>query len=187
MKLWELRKFNILALLFMVAGCSDTNPTVSILRSIEGFDFNPTNVVTASMNNVPLQATCSSFVGAVEMSFDGGTTWVTPTSYDPAVASQCANGSFQISLSDSKAPWSSMTFTNGQMVTVKFRAQPRIGNWIYRNVTIKYSPSTTISQEILAGAKTQTGTNMVLKGRVRAQEQHVASGGGFVIKGRIAQ
>lgn len=184
----DVRKINILApIVVFLVGCSDTSPTVSILKSIEGFDFVVPNVVTASMNSVPLQANCSAFVGSVEMSFDGGTTWMQPSAYDASAQSNCQNGAFSITLTNSKAPWNGMTFTNGQVFTMKFRAQPRIGSWIYRSVTIKYVPSSTISQEILAGSNMQKGTGLVLRGRVRAQDQHVANGGAYAIKGRITQ
>lgn|GEM_PF-1933456 len=184
----DVRKFNILApfLLFLV-GCSDTSPSVSILRAIDGFDFVPPQVVTASLNSVPLQANCSLFVGNVEMSFDGGTTWITPTSYDPTAKSACENGSFAITLSRHKSPWNSMTFSPGQTLSVKFRAQPRVGDWIYRNVAIKFAPSTPLSQETLAGGSVQSGGGYVLRGRARMQDQHVASGGGYSIRGRITQ
>ncbi|MEK2646553.1 hypothetical protein [Bdellovibrio sp. BCCA] len=188
MNKWDVRKINILApLLLFLVGCSDTTPSVSILRSIDGFDFVTTNVVTASMHSVPLQANCSAFVGQVEMSFDGGATWLQPTAYDPSAKSKCENGAFTVTLSNTKSPWSGMSFTNGQVVSVKFRALPRIGSWIYRTVNVKYSPSTPISQEVLAGSQTQTGTGLILHGRVRSQDQHIANGGGFTLKGRITQ
>lgn len=181
-------KINILALFASaMVGCSDANPTVSILRSIEGFDFSSPNIVTASLNSVPLQANCSAFVGGVEMSFDGGTTWITPTSYDPSAKSVCENGLFSVTLSDSKAPLNGMAISKGQIFTVKFRALPRIGNWIYRDVSVKYAPSSPLSEEILVGSQIQTGSGLVLHSRLRGQTQQVSQGGAFKIRGRITQ
>lgn len=181
-------KINILALLVgAMAGCSDANPTVSILRSIEGFDFSSSNIVTASLNSVPLQANCSAFVGGVEMSFDGGATWITPTSYDPSAKSVCENGSFSVTLSDSKAPLNGMAIAKGQIFTVKFRALPKVGSWIYRDVSVKYAPSSPLSEEILVGSQTQTGSGLVLHSRLRGQAQQISQGGAFKIRGRITQ
>ncbi|WP_413568631.1 hypothetical protein ACLWBD_14060 [Bdellovibrio sp. HCB117] len=187
MKNWNVSKINILSIFLLVAGCTDTNPTVSILRSIDGFNFTNNHVITASMNSVALQAECSAFVGQVQMSFDGGTTWLNPADYQATAKNSCENGKFEITLSDAKAPWSSMTFANGDTVSVKFRAQPRVGDFIYRTVNVKYVPSSPMSHEILAGSQVQTGTGLHLRGRVRAQDQHVASGGGYKIRGRITQ
>lgn len=184
---WGVRKLAILSLFIFSVGCSDTTPSVSMLRSIQGFDFLISNVVTASMNSVPLNANCSAFVGKVEMSFDGGTTWEQPSDYDSSVNSFCQNGSFAITLKKSKAPWDAMTFTSGQVFTMKFRAQPKVGDWIYRDVSIKYVPSTPKSQEILAGSVRQSGSGYVLHGKVRGQMQHTASSSSYVLRGRITQ
>lgn len=180
--------FSILTAIFVfMAGCSDTTPTVSILKSINSFEFVNRNIVTASLSSVPLQAKCSSFVSSVEVSFDAGVTWVSPSSHDPAAKSVCENGLFNMTLSSANAPLSTMTFSSGQTLAVKFRGLMRTGNWVYSDVSVKYVPSATISQEILAGSQTQAGAGMVLRGRVRAQSQQTAAGGGFVLRGRITQ
>lgn len=177
-----------LAMAFALIGCTDVTPTVGMLKVIEGFDFKSSKLMTASLSHVSLQASCSSFIEAIELSFDG-TSWIQPTAYDPAAKSMCDNGSFAITLSNSQAPWNAMSFANGQLITVKFRARSRIGNWIYRTVEIKYAPSTTISQEVLAGSQVQSnlGAAIVLRGRLRAQTQTVATGGAYKIRGRILQ
>ncbi|KHD89272.1 MAG: hypothetical protein OM95_05360 [Bdellovibrio sp. ArHS] len=156
------------------------------MRSIDGFNFSPSHIVTASLNSVAARAECSSFVGQVQMSFDG-TTWLNPSDYDSTAKNTCENGKFEIILSNSKAPWNSMSIVNGDTVSVKFRAQPRLGDYIYRTVNVKFVPSSPMSQEILAGSQVQTGTGLQLHGRVRAQDQHVAAGGGFKVRGRIVQ
>lgn len=180
--------FSILSMMLMsVVGCSDTTPAVSMLKSINAFEFTSTNIVTASMASVPLQAKCSSFISSVEMSFDNGATWISPTSHDTAASTSCVNGLFNMTLSNANAPLSAMTFSHGQILPVKFRAAIRTGSWLYSNVSVKYLPSTTISQEILVGAKVQTGAGMVLRGRLRAQQQQTSTGGTFVLRGRITQ
>lgn len=187
MSKWNVLTVTLIAALALI-GCTDVTPTVGMLKSIEGFDFKSSKLMASSLSSISLQASCSSFIEAIELSFDG-TNWIQPTAYDPAAKSMCDNGSFAITLSNSQAPWNAMSFANGQLITVKFRARSRVGNWIYRNVEIKYTPSTTISQEVLAGSQVQSnvGAGMVLRGRLRAQNQTVATGGSYKIKGRILQ
>lgn len=181
-------RFKLFMLLALgLSACSDVNPTVTILRSIDGFEFENSAIVTSSLNSVPLKATCSSLITGVELSFDGGTTWLTANSYDPSAKQGCEGGSFNVTISNSKAPVNAMTLTSGQILTVKFRAQPKVGNFIYRDVTVKYSPSTPIKQEVLVGSQVQSGGGLVLRGRARSQQQHTALGGSFVMKGRIVQ
>lgn len=187
MNKWDWRKITMLAVIGVLVGCKEANPTVSLLRSLEIFDFENSNIVTSSLDSVSLKASCSSFIESVELSFDGGTSWLQPSAYDPSAKSFCENGIFSISLSNSKSPWNAMSFTSGQVMTVQFRALSRRGDWLYRNVNIKFTPSSPLSQELLVGSKSQTGSGLILKGRLRAQDQNVASGGGFVIHGRIAQ
>lgn len=189
MNRWNVRKIYILIALFLSVGCTDVNPTVTMLKSIDdGFAFNASQITTASLFSVPLQASCSSLIQTVEMSFDGST-WMPLSTYDAVAKSTCENGAVSITLSNTKTPWKNMTFVNGQIITVKFRALPRIGPYIYRDVEIKYVPSSPVSQEILAGAQIQTGNGLKLRGKVRAQNQHVASGGSgaVYIRGRIIQ
>ncbi|NUN04262.1 MAG: hypothetical protein HUU57_00755 [Bdellovibrio sp.] len=157
------------------------------MRSIDGFEFENSAIVTSSLSSVPLRATCSSFITDVELSFDGGATWMAATNYDPNAKQGCAGGSFNVTISNTKAPTDAMTLTSGQILTVKFRAQPKMGNPIYREVTVKYSPSTPVKQEVLVGSGVQSGGGLVLRGRARSQQQHTALGGAFVMKGRVVQ
>lgn len=160
------------------------NPTVGMLRSIEGFEFSSSTVSSASLSSIELRAICSSFIGEIEMNING-TDWITPTSYDPAAPSTCVNGSFSVTLSNSKEPWKSLTVSPGQSLSVQFRGKSTIGNWVYRVVNIVFSPSVQNSQEVLAGVQSQSGGGLLLHGRLRSQKQHVASGGSFKIKGII--
>ncbi|MGE9743274.1 hypothetical protein [Bdellovibrio bacteriovorus] len=184
----DVSKIAILGMIVMIlSACSDTSPEVSVLRSMESLEFNPNHVVTSSLTSVPLQATCANFIGKIEMSLDGGATWITPTSYDGTAASACVNGKFTVSLSNLKAPWSSLAIAAGQTLKVKFRAQPRPNNFFYKEVTVLYSPSSTRSQEVLIGSAEQAGGGYRVKSRLRHQQQHVAAGGNFKIKGRITE
>lgn len=171
----------------ILSGCSDASPLVGILRSLDSLEFSPSHVVTSSLASVPLQAKCSSLIGTVEMSLDGGTTWMAPNAYDSASSSTCTNGKFNIVLSNLKAPWSGMSITQGQTMTVKFRAQPRPDTFFYKDVTVLYSPATSRSQEVLVGSSEQSGGGMRMKSRLRAQSQHIATGGSYKIQGRIAE
>lgn len=182
---WDVLKiFTLVAIAFSV-GCTDVNPTVSMLKSLEnGFEFQSSQITTTSLFSVPLQATCSSYIQKVEMSFDGSN-WISPSDYDANTKSVCENGAFVITLSDTKTPWKTTTFTQGEIIAVKFRAVLSAGASLSREVKITYKPSSSLSQEILAGAGTQTGTGFILRGKVRAQYQEIASGGNFKIRGRI--
>ena len=181
-------RFKLFALFAVgLSACSDVNPTVTILRSIDGFEFQNSAIVTSSLSSVPLKATCSSLITGVEISFDGGATWLTAPSYDPSAKQGCEGGSFSMTISNARAPMDAMTLTSGQVLTLKFRAQPKVGNFIYREVTIKYSPSTPIKQEVLVGSEVQAGGGFILRGRARSQQQHTALGGSFVMKGRVVQ
>lgn len=183
----DVRNFKLLAIFIFLVGCSDAAPTVALLRSLEGFDFNESSIVTSNLASVPLTAKCSSYVGKVEMSFDDGVTWINPGAHDVTAKSECSNGTFTINISSSSSPLSAMTIGNGQLIKIKFRAMPKVGAWIHRTVSLKYSASTVIRQELLSGSQVSTGTNMILRGRARAQSQFTASGGGFAITGRIKQ
>lgn len=168
-------------------GCTDANPKVSALRALDQFDFKKNFVVTADLNSVPLQATCSRFIDHVDVSFDNGTTWTNTSSYDATSQFDCGNSNYAVTLSNSKSPWNGMSFSNGQVVNVKFRALSRAGFFVYRDISIKYTPSATIRQEVLVGAATSKAAGLVLKGRLRAQKQSIASGGSFIIRGRILE
>ncbi len=173
--------------LFIYVGCSDANPKVSTLRALDEFDFKKNFVVAADLSSVPLQAKCSRFIDHVDVSFDNGITWTNTSSYDTSSQFDCPNSNYAVTLSNSKSPWNSMSFTNGQVVNVKFRAMSRAGFYVYRDISVKYTPSATIRQEVLVGAGTSSATNIVLKGRVRAQKQTVATGGSFIVRGRILE
>lgn len=174
-------------MLFIAMGCSDATPSVGLLKTIKAFDFITPNIVTSSLTAVPVQAKCSSLITAVEMSFDGGNTWVSPTSHDASATANCNSGSFNMTLSKNNAPLNGMTVAIGQILTLKYRAQIKSGVWVYSDLTVKLQPSTSTSQEILAGAQVQSGSGVQLHGRIRGQNQQQASGGSFVLRGRITQ
>jgi hypothetical protein len=189
MRLWQNvnRVAGFLYLIFILGACSNATPEVSLLHSVDALDFTVPNVVTSDLGTVTLQGKCTSaYTTGVDMSFDGGTTWVTPNSYDSTASNTCVNGQFSITLSNQKPPWSTMSITNGQILDVEFRAHTRGGD-VTQTVTVKYLPTATISQETMPGASTQTGGGMVLKSRVRAQQQHIATGGSLILRGRILQ
>lgn len=173
--------------LLIYVGCSDANPKVSALRALDEFDFTRNFITAVDLSSIPLQAKCSPFIDHVDVSFDGGTTWTNTSSYDTSSQFDCANKNYAVTLSNSKSPWNSMTFTNGEVLDVKFRALSRAGFYVYRDISVKYSPSASIKQEVLVGAGTSSSAGMVLKGRLRAQNQSVATGGSFVVKGRILE
>ncbi|MGZ3770195.1 MAG: hypothetical protein ACXWRG_11070 [Bdellovibrio sp.] len=186
MSIKSIWKVFLLNALFSV-GCTDVNPTVGMLKSIEGFQFEKSQITTANLSYVPLKATCSSFLQTIEMSFDGST-WIQPTAYDPNAKSNCDSGTFSIILTNTRTPWKTSAFSNNANITVKFRALPRVGPYIYRDVVIKYTPSPPFSQEVLAGSQIQSGGGFHLRGKLRAQGQGIAQqGGGFKIRGRILQ
>ncbi len=174
--------------LFLLMGCSDADPKVSFLRPMDNFEFKPTNsVVTSTLTTISLKAECSRFITSVDLSFDGGTTWINSATYDSNYVICSKDGTYEITLSNSKSPMSSMTINNGDTFTVKFRAASRSGNQILRDVNIRYVPPAQIKQAILAGAATQTGTGMVLRGRILSHKQETASGGGYKIYGRVTE
>jgi hypothetical protein len=169
-----------------LAGCSDADPQVSLLRTMSEFEFVTNSVVTASLNSVPLTAKCSSFINKVELTFDDGATWIPSSTYD-ASSTSCANSKFDLTVTNNSAPLNGMTINSGDSITVKFRAYPRIGTPVTRTVTIKYTPSATIKQSVLAGTGEQSGTGYILKGHVQAHKQQVATGTNLILKGRILQ
>lgn len=174
--------------LVFVLGCSDAKPTVSFLRPMDNFEFKPSSdVVTSTLTTIPLKAECSRFITSVDLSFDGGATWIASDTYDSGYVICTKDGTYEISLSNSKSPMSSMTISSGDSFTVKFRAWSRAGMYVYRDVTIRYVPPAQIKQGILAGAGTQTGTGLVLRGRILSHQQQTASGGGFKVSGRVAE
>jgi len=176
-----------IAALFVLGGCSDTTPAVSILKNLNGLEFNSPQVVASSLSSVPLQARCSSFVEYVELSFDSGATWMSPPAHDPSAGSTCDNGIFNMRILSANAPLNAMSVAGGSVLNLKFRAKLRLGGWSQASVGIQYSPSGTVSREILAGANVLSGGGMVLRGRIRTQNQQVSSGGNFVVRGRITQ
>lgn len=171
-----------------LAGCSDSTPEVQVLRALDDLTFTPQSIITSSLASVPVQARCAQYVNSIEMSLDGGATWLSPAAYDGTAGTSCKNGKFQVQLSNLKAPWSAMNITAGQTLTVKFRAQPRPGHYFYKEVSIQYTPSTSRSQDMLVGTGLeQTGSGLRLKSRLRTSSQHVATGGNFRIQGRITE
>ncbi|WP_413584534.1 hypothetical protein [Bdellovibrio sp. HCB274] len=177
----------VISVLFFM-GCSDADPKVSFLRPIDNFEFKPSkDYVTSTLSTITLDAECSRFITSVELSFDGGSTWIPSTTYDSDTVMCSTDGKFQIDLSNTKAPMNTMTINNGDTFTVNFRAWSRAGMFVYRDATVRFVPPAQIKQQILAGAQTQTGTGMVLKGRVVSHQQSMASGGPFVVHGRLSE
>lgn len=172
---------------FIYVGCSDVNPQISALHPLNDFDFTKKFIVTANLNSVPLQAVCSRFIEHIDISFDGGSTWMNTTDYNSSSQPNCASNPYMVTLSKSKPPWSTAVFTNGQIINVKFRALSKTGSYAYRDISIKYTPSIPNSQETLVGAGTLSAAGMLLKSRLRAQEQHIAIGGNLIIRGRILE
>ncbi|MFM6929489.1 MAG: hypothetical protein ACKOX6_13555, partial [Bdellovibrio sp.] len=172
--------------LFLIVGCSDASPTVSYLKSIDKFDFSPTNVTTADLSSVSLRATCTSFLDRIDISFDGNT-WIPSNTYDSHSKSSCTGGNYSISISNQTSPLNGMNIKSGETFPVQFRAFSRAGYYVYRTVQIKYSPSATIPQAVLAGAKTSQSSEFMLKGRALASQQTTASGSGLILRGRITR
>ncbi|MBO9667376.1 MAG: hypothetical protein J7501_11255 [Bdellovibrio sp.] len=183
---WNVRHLCACIGLVFLAGCSDADPKVTLLRPMNQFDFVTSNITTSSLTAVPLTAKCSSFIGTVEMTFDKGATWIDATSYDTH-NSVCTSGKFNITLSNTSSPLNGMAINNGDTVTVRFRAHPRIGPVVERTVLVKYAPSATIQQGILAGAGTQSGAGYVLRGRVQSHKQEIATGTNLILRGRILE
>ena len=176
--------------ILIVLGCTNATPEVSFLRPMDEFDFKKSFFTTSDLSGIPLEASCTKFIDHIDMSFDDGTTWNSVSAYDPSQPTNpCSNQLFQITLMSSKSPWSSMSIINGQTLKVKFRAQSRTGNYVYREISVKYTAGGTASQETLAGAHTSqdAGGLFVLRGKVRAQQQSISSSSSYIIRGRILQ
>lgn len=186
MSVWYVRSITMILGLFWIVGCSDASPTVSYLKAIDKFDFLNTNVTTAELSSIPLQANCTSFLERIDVSFDG-TTWIASNTYDSKSKNSCTGGNYSISISNLTSPLNGMNIKSGDTFPVQFRAFSRAGYYVYRTVQIKYSPSTTIPQAILAGSANSTGTGLKLNGRALALKQTTSSGTGLILRGRITQ
>lgn len=169
-----------------IVGCSDANPTVSYLKAFDKFDFSITNVTTADLKTIPLHASCTSFLERIDVSFDGST-WTPSQTYDTGSSNSCSGGQYNITLSNLISPLKEKTINSGDTFSVQFRGFSRAGYYVYRTVNIKYTPSATIPQAILAGATNSTGSGLKLKSRVLASEQNTATGSGLILRGRITQ
>jgi hypothetical protein len=81
-----------------------------------------------------------------------------------------------------------MGITSGTNLPVQFRAHSRVGTQLTRNLSVLFTAGATSSQEVLIGSqRVQTGTGLQLRSRLRFQKQDVATGGGYILRGRIAQ
>lgn len=180
---------SLLALAFVLNACTDAVPKVSQLKNLENFDLTSPQISTADLTTVSVVAKCSAYITGVELSFDAGVTWSNATAYDAASTLDCNNSKeFKITLSQTKAPWASMSIPGGTTLPVKFRATSRMGTQITRDLQVLFTPGSTKSQEILVGSQLeQTGAGLKLKSRLRFQKQEVATGGGYVLHGRISQ
>lgn len=179
----------LVLLVFILSGCSDTNPSVGVLKNIQGLQFENTQIITSSLGAVALQASCSPFVGNIEMSFDAGNSWISPQSHDPDSSGTCQSGVFKMKLRGAAAPLTNSKISMGQIIKLKFRVALGAAGWAYQDVDVKYMPSTALNQEILAGSKVSKNeaSDIVLRGRIRSQKQEVSRGGDLVIRGRIIQ
>ncbi|MFS4459539.1 hypothetical protein [Bdellovibrio sp. HCB2-146] len=177
-----------------ICGCTDANPQLSALKTMETFELKSPQIVTSDLSSISVSAICSNFITDIELSFDSGTTWMQSLAYDPATNFACqTNRDFQMTLSNSKAPWNGMTITTGQTLNVKFRARARTGTYITKDLQVLFSPGLRISQEALVGSGmnqsgTNGGTTYHMRSRARFQEQSVATGSnGLTLRGRILQ
>lgn len=168
-----------------LASCTNTTPSVSFLKTDAAFDFTTSNIVTTNLNSVPIKAFCSPLITSVELSFDGGTTWILSTDYQ--LSAKCEAGYFNMILSNTLAPLNTMSFSRGDTLNVQFRALSKLGSYINRHVNVTLTPPVTTSQQLLAGSQKQSGPGILLHGRIRAKHQQVATGGSFRIVGRIAE
>lgn len=178
-----------LLLAFVLNACTDAVPKVSQLKNLENFDLTTPQIATADLTAVSVVAKCSSYITSVDVSFDAGVTWFPAMTYDAASALDCNNSKeFKITLSQTKAPWSSMSIPGGTTLPVKFRANSRSGKQLLRDLQVLFTPGSTKSQEVLVGSQLeQVGTGYKLRSRLRFQKQDVATGGGYVLRGRISQ
>ena len=190
---WQLRTarhfFSLLLLAFFLNACTDANPQVSQLKNLENFDLMSPQIATSDLTAISVVAKCSAFITGVEVSFDSGATWINSNAYDPASTMNCGTTKeFKITLSQTKAPWSTMGIAAGTNLPVQFRAHSRMGTEVLRNLQVLFTRGVSSSQETLIGGQlVQTGTGIRLRSRLRFQKQDVATGGGFILRGRIAQ
>lgn len=180
------------ALIF--CGCTDANPQLSALKSMETFELKSPQIVTSDLSSISVNATCSTFITDIELSFDDGTTWMQSLAYDSGANFACqTNKEFGMTLSNNKAPWNGMTISVGQTLNVKYRARARTGTYITKDLQVLFSPGLRLSQEALVGSRlaqsgTNGGTTLHLRSRVRFQDQNVATGSnGLTLRGRILQ
>lgn len=173
-----------------LSACTDATPEVSFLAFPQTFELLSPQIATANLNSITVKGSCSSFITDIDLSFDGGTTWMALTAYDAASLTECATAkTFSVTLSNSKAPWNGMTITAGQVLAVKFRAHSSAtAAELLASLTINYNPAISISQETLVGSSlAQSGGSFNLHSRVRYQQQEIATGGVYILKGRILQ
>ncbi len=177
------------SLLFLVfsLGCSNSKPVVSLLKIVDNFEFTNSAPSVSSLSNLNLKASCSAYFEKIEMSFDNGSTWIDAKSYDNAAVVDCSGSGFSINISNSKSPLSGQSLVSGQTIQILFRANATAGFYSTKAVTITYTPSTPIKQELLAGstAVLQTGSGYILASRVRSLKQVQSSGGAYKILSRI--
>lgn len=180
-----LKRHSLLVLFLFLISCTDTTPSVGFLKTDATFDFATSNIVTTNLSSVPVKAFCSPLITSIELSFDDGATWILSSDYQ--ASAKCDAGHFNMTLSNSLAPLNSMNVGKGDTLTVQFRALSKMGAFVYRSVNVTLTPPVTNSQQLLAGGQHQTGSGILLRGRIRAKQQQVATGGTFRITGRIAE
>jgi hypothetical protein len=173
-----------------LSACTDAKPEVSFLAFPQTFELLSSQIATASLTSITVKGSCSSFITGIDLSFDAGTTWTTLADYDASSLIECATTkTFSVTLSNSKSPWNGMTISAGQALAVKFRAHSSAtAAELIASLTINYNPAVSISQETLVGSSlAQSGGSFNLHSRVRYQQQEIATGGAYILKGRIAQ
>lgn len=179
------RRRSLLFFLLFLVGCTDTTPSVGFLKTDAVFDFTNSSIVTSNLNSVPLKAFCSPLISSIEVSFDGGATWILSSDYQSSA--KCEAGYFNVTLSNTLAPLSTMVVNKGDTFDVQFRALSKMGSYIHRIVNVTFTPPVTGSQQLLVASQQQNGAGILLRGRIRGETQQVATGGSFKITGRIVE
>lgn len=183
----DLKLFSFFTTMLLLTACTDGIPVSTRLRNLQDLDFEKSEFITASLESMRLTARCSSFVSSIEISFDSGKNWISPSEHDPSAKNICENGFFNFNIFRANAPLKDRTIPRRSSIQLQFRIKMVNGDFQHKTLSVKYLPPEIISREIFAGAQTQVGSGIQARTRLRSTKQTLSSGGNFVLRGRIIQ
>jgi hypothetical protein len=178
--------FILLSFIFL-AGCQKASVDLKAMSSVSGFSLDQSSVVAKQVSNpnFSVSGRCNKNLPTVQVSFDGGTTWLDLATVSTASLQCSSTGSFSAAFNRDLTSFVTLSVIS-KVGGVYFRGNGSLG--VSNQVLLPFRMSGGLKTEVVASAKYETTVDGyrvrsgILSGATNSYQNSPAGAPGYVVK-----